>query len=94
MKKARELFIRASETDGLHSPRVHFNLGFIYYHGLGMDKGKINQEKSLYHLSMYVNLVDPRNAQIEVLSMIKGLIRSMSEDPEQIQAVRKMGFVV
>ncbi len=91
--KARTLFTVASEGDGKDSPRVHFNLGMIYYHALGDDTGKVNPVKALIHLNQYIHLTEPNYLHAQVLTMMDDLVKMLIKVPTAIPMLKNMGFV-
>ena len=92
-KKAIKLFAKSAETDGIDSPRVHFNLGMIYFHGLGLDTKEADHVKSLYHFNRYINLTEPNCLHNQVLAMMDELVKIMINFPEVVPMLREMGFV-
>lgn len=70
--KALTLFDKAAQNDGYNSPKVHLNLGMIYFHGFGND----NPKKCLYHFYRYIELTEPDHFHAHILTIIEQLTNS------------------
>lgn len=90
---SRALFTASVNAEGHSSPRVHFNLGMMHFHGLGIQDGKMNPARALFHLKRYIDLSEPSYMHSAVLAIMDELVKILAENPEAIPVLKELGFM-